>query len=66
MVDALADNTDIIGADIELDEAHQLGVDETGDHSRKMGTTKNYQNWIQHMYAFMEMAYPEYCNCGGV
>ena len=40
------DNVAIIGAEIELDEAHQQGVDETNDHKRRQ-RTKNSRELLE-------------------
>ena len=60
------ENVEIIGASLQLVDDHQQGLDETNEHARKVATTRNYWNRIQHIITFMESSYPEYCALGGV
>jgi hypothetical protein len=57
---------EIIGADIQLAEVHQQGLDETNDHKRRGRTTDNYRNRINHIYTFIDASYPEYAAAGGI
>ena len=50
------DTTDIIGADIEIDEGHANDIVETTQSSMERKGKREYRNRISHVYKFLQEA----------
>jgi hypothetical protein len=54
----------ILGANIEVQELHSVGVRNTEQRGINLKTNRNYRNRIKDLYTFFSTAYPEYYSVG--